>query len=71
MESVWGSLENELLYQRRFATHGVTARSVGATATVMTRARPRADVEAGLAGLPLCFARANPRANHSHQHTRR
>ncbi|WP_265289696.1 DUF2188 domain-containing protein [Verminephrobacter eiseniae] len=53
------------------SSKGVTARSVSATATVTTRSRPRADVEAGLAGLPLCSACANPRANHSHRHTRR
>jgi hypothetical protein len=42
---------------------------VSATATVTIRSRPRVDVEAGLAGLPFCFARANPRANHSRGRT--
>ena len=53
----------------RCSSKDVTARSVSATTTVTIRSRPRADVGAGFVSLPSCFARANPRANHSHQHT--
>lgn len=55
--------------QSEMPSKGGTARSVSATATVTTHSAARADVEAGLAGLPFYFARANPRANHFRRHT--